>query len=163
MIFMDDFIEAGKVINTHGIKGDLKIEVWLDSPEMLKKVGRVFIDGSEMRMLRASVQKTFLISHIDGVESVDDAVALKGKILLVRKSDIKLPKGRYFISDILGFDCIDISGRLIGSLVEVIDNPAQLIYVIKGDEEHLVPAVPEFIKEINTDARTIKVNLIEGM
>ena len=160
---MIDFVEAGRIINTHGISGDIKIEVWLDSPEFLKKYKRLFINQIEYRLTKASVQKSFIVAHLEGIDTVDAANELKNSVVFVSKSDVNLPKGSYFICDIIGSKCIDNNGNEIGILTEVIDNPAQKIYVIKGEGEHLVPAVKEFVKTVDLDNKIIRINLIEGM
>ena len=157
------FIEAGRIVNTHGVNGEVKIEVWLDSPQFLKRCGRIFLDGAERKILAAKVQKNFLIAKLEGVEDLNAAMALKGREIAIAREDAPLPKGGYFIRDILGASVRDEQGREIGRLTDVLERPASNIYVVQGETEHLIPAVPEFI--LNTDAEKgiITVRLIEGM
>ena len=79
------------------------------------------------------------------------------------RSDVRLPKGRHFVADLLGAVVVDEQGAEIGKLTEVLDMPAGQVYVVQGETEHTIPAVPEFILDIDADEKTIRVHLIEGM
>lgn len=157
------FIEAGKIINTHGIKGEVKIDVWLDSPEFLKKFKTVYIDGAAVKILSARVHKSFLITLLEGVDDVNAAMRLKNKTVFIDRSDAKLPKGAYFLGDILGAEVVTEDGAVIGRLEDIMETPASNIYVVRGESEHLIPAVPEFIRRVDAEAGRITVRLIEGM
>ena len=158
------FIEAGRIVNTHGVQGEVKIEVWLDSPQFFKSFKRLSLaDGTEKKILSARAHKGFVIAKLEGVEDVNAAMALKNRIVSVRREDAKLPKGAFFLQDILGARVVDEDGREIGVLEDVLETPASNVYVVKGELEHLIPAVPEFIKKTDADAGLITVHLIEGM
>ncbi len=158
-----EYIEAGRINNTHGVAGEVKIEVWLDSPQFLKKCGRIFVEGRELKISSAKTHKGFLIAKLEGIDDVNAAMSLKGKTACIFRSDAKLPKGSYFIQDIIGAKVQDQQGREIGRLTEVLERPASNIYVVQGEEEHLIPAVPEFIMSTDPEAGIITVRLIEGM
>ena len=157
------YIEAGRIVNTHGVAGEVKIEVWLDSPQFLKSFKRCFIDKREVKFLSARVHKGFVIAKLEGVEDVNAAMALKGRTVFIDRSDARLPKGAFFLQDIIGARVQDEQGREIGTLAEVLERPASNIYVVQGAEEHLIPAVPEFIMSTDPEAGVITVRLIEGM
>ena len=156
-------IEAGRIVNTHGVAGEVKIEVWLDSPQFLRRCGRIYLGDRALRILSGKVQKNFLIAKLEGVEDVNAAMALKGRDIFIDRADAPLPKGAYFIRDILGASVLDEGGREIGRLTDVLERPASNIYVVQGEEEHLIPAVPEFILSVDAEAGIIRVHLIEGM
>ena len=157
------YIEAGKIVNTHGVAGEVKIEVWLDSPQFLRRFPRVFVNGAEKRLLAGKVQKSFLIAKLEGVDDVNAAMLLKGKTVTVDRSDVRLPRGTFFVQDILGASVVDEQGTEIGKLTDVLERPAHNIYVVQGEQEHLIPAVPEFILKTDAEAGVITVHLIEGM
>ena len=157
------YIEAGRIVNTHGVAGEVKIEVWLDSPQFLKSFKRCFIDKREVKLLSARVHKGFLIVKLEGVEDVNAAMALKGRTVFIDRADARLPKGAFFLQDIIGAAVVDESGSEIGKLVDVMETPASNAYVVKGEREHLIPAVPEFILSTDADNGIITVHLIEGM
>lgn len=157
-------IEAGRIINTHGVQGEVKIEVWLDSPQFFKSFKRLVLDnGEELKVLGAKTHKGFVIAQIEGVDDVNAAMRLKGKNVSVRREDAALPKGAFFLQDIIGAKVVDEEGTEIGTLTEVMETPASNIYVVKGESEHLIPAVPEFVKKTDAESGIITVHLIEGM
>ena len=157
------FIDAGKIVNTHGVRGEVRIEVWLDSPAMLKRCGRVFLGGEERKLLSAREHKGFLIAQIEGVSDVNAAQALKNRVLQIARADARLPRGAFFLQDIIGASVVDESGAEVGTLAEVLELPTQRVYVVRGETEHLIPAVPAFILNTDAEAGVITVRLIEGM
>ena len=158
------FIEAGRIVNTHGVQGEVKIEVWLDSPKFFKSFKRLYTaGGQELKVLSARTHKDFVIAKLEGVEDVNAAMQLKGKDVFIAREDARLPRGAYFIQDILGASVRDEQGNEIGKLTDVLERPASNIYVVQGEEEHLIPAVPEFILSVDAEAGIIRVHLIEGM
>ena len=158
------FIEAGRIVNTHGVQGEVKIEVWLDSPKFFKSFKRLYTaGGQELKVLSARTHKDFVIAKLEGVEDVNAAMALKNKVLSIRRSDAALPHGAFFLQDILGAKVVDEDGHESGVLQDVMETPASNIYVVRGETEHLIPAVPEFIKKTDAEAGIITVHLIEGM
>ena len=159
----EDYIEAGKIVNTHGVVGEVKIEVWLDSPEFMKKFRRLYINGKCVNVVSTRIQKNFLLTRLEGVDDVNAAMELKGKTVHVARADAKLPKGAYFLGDILGASVIDEQGNEVGKLTEIMETPASNVYVVSGASEHLIPAVPEFILSVDAENGIVKVHLIEGM
>ena len=157
------YIEAGRITNTHGVAGEVKIEVWLDSPQFMKRFPRIYIDGRPLALRSARVHKQFLLCALEGVEDVNAAMTLKGKTVYIDRGDAKLPAGAYFLQDLIGAQVVDEQGKEIGVLTEVMERPASNIYVVKGETEHLIPAVPEFIMSTDIEAGRITVRLIEGM
>ena len=157
------YIPAGKIVNTHGVQGEVKIEVWLDSPQFLRRFPRIFLGEKELRIENARAHKGFLLAKLEGVDDVNAAMALKGRELTVDRNDARLPRGTYFLQDILGARVVDEAGKQIGVLTEVLERPASNVYVVQGDTEHLIPAVPEFVLSTDAEAGLITVRLIEGM
>jgi len=158
-----EFIEAGRIVNTHGVAGEVKIEVWLDSPAFMKKFKRLYLDGRELTLLSAREHKGFLIAKIEGVDDINAAMPLKGRTVHIRREDARLPKGTFFLQDIIGAAVVDESGGKIGTLTDVMESPAGNIYIVNGEREHLIPAVPEFILSTDAEAGIVTVRLIEGM
>ena len=157
------YIEAGKIVNTHGVRGEVKIQVWLDSPEFLKSFKKIYIDGKCIKLLSGRIHKGFLIAFLDGIDDVNAAMTLKNKTVYIDREDARLPKGADFVQDIIGASVIDESGRELGKLADVLETPASDIYVVKGETEHLIPVVPEFILGVSAEKGEIRVHLIEGM
>lgn len=159
----ETYLEAGKIINTFGVRGEVKLDPWCDSAEFLKPLKTLYIDGAPRAVASSRVHKGMLIVRFADVEDVNGAMLLKNKIVYFARSDVHLPKGRHFVADLLGAAVVDEQGAEIGKLTEVLDMPAGQVYVVQGETEHTIPAVPEFILDIDADEKTIRVHLIEGM
>ena len=157
------YIEAGRIVNTHGVQGEVKIEVWLDSPAFMRRFKTLYIDGEGRAVLSAKVQKNFLLVKLEGTEDVNAAMRLKGRIVTIDRADARLPKGAFFLQDILGAQVVDEQGNTVGTLTDILETPASRIYVVKGETEHLIPVVPEFVMSTDAEAGVITVRLIEGM
>ena len=160
---MKQYVEAGRIVNTHGVTGEVKIEVWLDSPAFFKTFKRLFINGAEKKILSAREHKQFIIARLEGVEDLNAAMALKGKTVEILRADARMKDGEFFVQDILGFTVVDEEGHTVGKLVDAFETPASMLYVVRGESEHLIPAVREFILGIDAEKEEIRVHLIEGM
>ena len=159
------YIPAGRIVNTHGVRGEVRIEVWLDSPAYLKTFPRVFLDGEEKKILSAFIHKQFLVALLEGIPDVNAAMPLKGKTVMVAREDAGLPKGGYFLQDLIGAKVQAEDGESVGTLTEILEKPASEVYVVTDAEgnEHLIPAVPAFILSADADAGLVTVRMIEGM
>ena len=157
------YLEAGKIINTFGVRGEVKLQPWCDDAEFLLPFKTLYIDGAPLRVLYSRIHKGMLMVHFEGVDDVNAAMALKNKIVCFAREDAELPEGRYFIADLLGSEVVDETGRRVGELSDVLDMPAGQVYVVQGETELTIPAVPEFILEINAEEKKIRVHMIEGM
>jgi 16S rRNA processing protein RimM len=163
---MEQYLECGEIVNTHGLNGELKIVPWCDSPEFLAGLKRVFISGNalvEYKIERSAVSGRNVLLKLAGVSSVQAAMALKGKILLLDRADVPLEEGEYFIRDAIGLPVFDESGASLGTLTDILERPANEVFVIGGEREILVPNVAEFVKDVDISNRRIIVRLIEGM
>ena len=159
----DTFIEAGEIVTTHGVRGELKILPWTDDAEFLKRFKTLYINEQPYRVKSAFVHKGCLIAGLEGVDDVNAAMTLKGKTVYFARKDARLPRGRFFLSDIMGARVVTEDGTEVGTLTDVIENPTQNVYVVTGAAEHLIPAVPEFILNTDVEHGVITVRLIEGM
>ena len=158
------FLEAGQIVNTHGIQGEVKIVPWCDTPEFLCQFDTFYLDGQPIRVRSMRVHKGNVLAMLEGVDSVNAAMALKGKTLSIDRSGVVLPEGRHFIADLLGLEVIDAAtGEKLGTVADVLTPPAHEVYVVRGEHEYMIPAVDEFLAETNVEAGYIKVRLIEGM
>lgn len=157
------YLEAGQIVNTHGVRGEVKIKPWADSADFLKRFSRLFIDETPVRVLHSRVHKDCLIATLEGIADVNAAVRLKNKVVYIDRDDAALPDGSYFIQDLLGADVVDEDGNLLGQLEDVMELPASNVYVVRGEREILIPAVPAFVRNTDVEQGVITVRLIEGM
>ncbi len=166
---MQSYLEAGKLVTTHGVTGELKFEIWCDGVDFLKKFKVLYAKPDGTRPMRVvsvrSVGRMGLL-RLEGVDTMDAARALVGTELYFAREDAKLPKGVWFRSDLVGCEVRDAATGGVYGVVSKIDHPgAQDIYTVKArsGKEYMFPGVPEFLKEKNPVEGYIVVAPIEGM
>ncbi len=157
------FLEAGEIVGTHGVRGEVKILPWTDSVDFLRRFKTLYINEKPYAVKSSFAHKGCMIASLDGVDDVNAAMALKGRTVCFARADARLPKGRFFLADLMGARVVTEDGALVGELVDIIENPTQNVYVVRGETEHLIPAVPEFILRTDAEISVITVRLIEGM
>ncbi len=150
------YLEIAKIINTHGVRGAVKLDPWCDSPETLKRIKTLYLENgasfsvSDVKMINGG----FVVLSLSGITTVEAAVKLKNKILLAKREDIPLAEGAHFIQDLIGMPVIDAeSGKVYGTLSEVTQPALQEIYVVKTETGTvMLPNVPAFVHHIDDSA-----------
>lgn len=160
---MNRYLPAGEIVNTHGIRGELRVMPWADSPEFLTGFSTLYLDGEAVAVESARVQKTCVLVKLRGVDTVEAAAALRGKVLSIDREDVDLPAGTLFIDDIVGMTVTDQTSTVLGTVTDVISMPKNDVYVVSGEREYMIPAVPAYVKRMDAAAKTMEVVLIEGM
>ena len=154
------YIEAGEIVNTHGVRGEVKVLCWLDDPEMLCEFDRCRIDGKEYVMEQVRVQKTCNLVQLKGIDTMEKAQLMRGKTIELYREDID--DEVIFAAELVGVE-VFCDGESIGKIKEVLDYPGNSVYVVKGKYEYMIPAVNQFILSTDMEANRMEVKLIEGM
>ena len=154
------FIEAGEIVTTHGVRGEMKVLPWVDSPEVLCEFDRVRIDGKEYEVESCRIQKSCNLLKVKGVDTMEAAQAMRGKTVELYREDID--DEVIFAAELIGVE-VFADGICIGKIREVLDYPGNSVYVVKGEHEYMIPAVKQFIVSTDVDANVMQVRLIEGM
>ena len=154
------FIEAGEIVNTHGVRGEIKMLPWLDSPEDMRGFTRCRIGGKDYAITACRVQNTCDLLKLEGVDTVEAAQALRGKTVTLYRED--MDEDVIFAGDLIGMEVFSQAER-IGELTQVLDYPGNQVYVVKGEKEYMLPAVKEFILSTDLDGNRMEVKLLEGM
>ena len=154
------YIEAGEIVTTHGVRGEVKVLSWLDSPEMLCEFDRCRIDGREYVMDTVRVQKTCKLVKLRGVDTMEDAQKLRGKTMELYREDIS--DELIFAAELVDVE-VFADGASIGKIKEVLDYPGNSVYVVQGEREYLIPAVKEFILSTDLEKNQMQVKLLKGM
>ena len=166
------YLECGRAVNTHGVRGALRVESYCDTPETLAKLKTVYLnrDGvfEPLKVVSSSVHKNSVLIYLEGIDTLEKAIVMKGTVLYADRSDFMLKRGDVFIADLIGLPVIDTAtGETVGTLDEVISPGGRDVYMVRNADgsRFMIPAVSEFIKEIRTegDGEGIYVVLIEGM
>ena len=154
------FLEAGEIVTTHGVRGEVKVLPWADGPEFLLDFTRVRIGGADYNVESCRVQKTCNLMKLQGVDTVEDAQALRGKTVQVYRCDA--PADIIFAAELIGVAVV-AEGETIGRITDVLDYPGNKVYVVKGDHEYMIPAVKAFVLSTDMENEIMQVRLIEGM
>ena len=154
------FIEAGEIVTTHGVKGEVKVLCWLDDPEMLCEFDRCRIADKDYTIEQCRVQKTCNLVKLSGVDTMEAAQTMRGKTVELYREDID--DEVIFAAELIGME-VFCEGASIGKITDVLDYPGNSVYVVKGEHEYMIPAVNQFILSTDVDANRMEVKLIEGM
>lgn len=160
-----EFIPVGRIVNAHGIRGEVKLNPGGCDPGFLTAFDTLYIAGEPVRVLSSRVHKSVVLLTLPGVTDMDAALALKGKVVSIRREDARLPEGEYFDEELVGLTVLDdASGEELGRVDRVLTYPAHKIYQVKGAREYLIPAVPGvFIASVDPDAGVMRVHLMKGL
>lgn len=155
-----DFIDAGEIVSTHGVKGEMKLLPWVDGPELLLHIKRVKVDTTDYMVQGCRIQKTCNLLKLEGIDSIEKAQCLRGKTVKLYRED--LPTGLIFADELIGMDVFD-QETYIGTVEDVLDYPGNKVYVVRGEKEYMIPAVKQFVISQNLEANRMQVSMIEGM
>lgn len=162
-----EFLEIGKVVGTHGVRGMVRIQPWSDDGEFLTGFKKFYLDNgkTKIEMSKIAPHGNVVIAAVKGVDSIEDAENLRGQVLYIKRDDAHLPEGRYFVSEIIGTQVFDAdTDKILGVLSEVSPTGANDVWHIKsGDKEYLVPAIPDVIVNVDIDNDKIIIRPLKGI
>lgn len=162
-----EYLEAGKIVTTHGIRGEVKIMPYTDTPELLAEFDRLFIgkNKDELIIERSRVFKNMVIAKIEGVDTPEAAEKLRNKLLYMHRDDLELDDDTYFIQDLIGIEVRDAdSGKVYGTISDVMQTGANDVYVINGsDREYLVPAIADVVVSTDIDENIMTIRPLDGL
>ena len=154
------FLEAGEIVTTHGVRGEMKILPWADGPDFLLEFDRVRIDGKDYKIESCRVQKSCNLLKLEGIDTMEAAQAMHGKTLQIYRDDAD-PE-IIFAAELIGMEVFQDDVQ-IGKITDVLDYPGNKVYVVKGEKSYMIPAVKAFVLSTDMDANRMQVKLIEGM
>ena len=165
---MKKYIEIGKIVNTHGLKGELKMIYWCDDPNILLNMSYFFLEEGKrkIKIREPRLHKNFFIFKIDGIDDISQTNWFIGKNVYVLREEIPMSKGEYFQCDLIGLDVIDIdSETLYGKIFKITQTGANDVYHIKDEngKERLIPAIKDVIKDINLNNRIMLIKPLDGL
>ena len=167
---MQEYFEVGQIVNTFGIKGQLKVKPFTDDINRFEELKTVYIcKKNEMKKVEiedVKYNKQCVLLKVKGIEDLTQAEKYKGLFLKIDRKDAKkLPKDTYFIADILGLEVYTDEGELLGKVDDIFPTGANDVYVVKDKlgKQILLPSIPEVLKEIDLEKGKVIVHLIEGL
>ena len=155
-----EFLEAGEIVTTHGIRGEMKVLPWVDSPDFLPDFDRVRIDGKDYAVESCRIQKTCNLLKLKEIDTVEAALTLRGKVVELYRSDIS--NDIIFAAELIGMEVYE-EGTCLGKIAEVLDYPGNKVYVVEGTHTYMIPAVKAFILSTDLDENRMQVKTIEGL
>lgn len=159
---MKQFLQAGEIVATHGLRGEVKILPWADDPEFLLEFDRLYVGDVCMDVEDSRVQKTCVLVKLRGVDTVEQAARLVRQVVSIDRGDVELEQGVHFIADLIGLKVI-ADGKVIGTIHDVLTMPGNDVYVVHGPHRYMIPVVRELVDEPDFEAGTVTVRLLEGM
>lgn len=161
-----EFLEAGEIVGTHGVRGELRVLPWADSPAQLAGLKTLYFNGGAKRVkVKCRVHKNLLLVTMEGITTVEEASVLRGQVLWLHRNDLKLPKGRYFVQDLIGMTVADTAtGEVYGTVTDVSETGANNVYHMdRGGREVLIPAIPDVVNEVDLTADIIRITPLKGL
>lgn len=160
------YLEAGKIVNTHGLRGEVKVTPWTDYPEVFEELEKLYLDdGTSFKIKGVKYHKSSVILKLSGIDDVNVAERLKNKILYVPRASLDiLAEDTYFVVDLIGLEVFE-DENFIGKLTEVITTGSNDVYVVKkeGEKDILIPALKEVVLDVNINEGFMKVKIPEGL
>ena len=162
------FLDSGKIVGTHGIKGEVRIDPWCDSPEFLCAFKKLWLDenGTEVIEVKTRPHKNIALAKIKGVDTIEAAEKYRGKIVYINRDDINLAEGVHFVQDLIGLEVKDAGNdRVYGKISDVLRTGANDVYEIKDADgkTYLAPVIDDVVKEINVNDGYVLIVPMKGI
>ncbi len=162
---LSEYIEIGRINNTHGIHGEMKVEVWSDDINEFLSLSSVYNEkGEEIKIESSRRADRLAVVKFENISNPEQGAKLKGRYIYAKRSDLKLPEGRYYIADLMGIPVFDFeTNEKIGEVCDILEKPASFVYTVKTENgEFMVPDVKEFIKKVDIN-EGIYIKVIPGL
>ena len=163
-----NYLEIGKIVGTHGIRGECRVELWCDSGEFFSYFKALYLDdkGEKKISVKSRPHKNIALMKIKGIENIDDAIPLVGTVLYMDRNDCPLPDDVYFVQDIIGCEVRNINdGTVYGKVSDVLNTGANDVYEVKGESNKpfYMPKIDEIVKEVNVSDEYILIEPMKGL
>ena len=167
-IMKNKFLEVGKIVGTHGVKGMVRVQVWADSVDFLNQFKYLYTDKNgdgKLTVLRTQPHGNIALVAFKGVESIEQAEKYRNTVLYISRKDVKLPEGRYFITDLLGIEVFDAdTNDRLGEISDVSQTGANDVWHVKNNgKEYLVPAIDDVLISVDIEQNTAVIRPLKGI
>ncbi len=162
---MQEKLEIGKIVNTFGIKGEVKVYPYTDDINQFKKIKKVYINNEEKEIESVKFHKNNVILKIKGIDNMTEAENLRNTVIEANRSTKKLPENTYYIADLINLDVYTDENNFLGKVKDIYNTGANDIYSIETPEgkEILLPAIKDVIKQIDIENKKIIVHILKGL
>lgn len=164
---MAELLEAGKIVSVFGLKGEIKVQPWCDSPEFLCEFDTLYYkSGTPVEVERSRVAKNIVVMKIKGVDTVEEAQKIRNRVLYIDRSEVELEEGCYFIQDLIGLKVVGLNdGRVYGEITDVSQTGANDVYHIKGEngKMYYIPAIPQVVAQTDIKSGEMRITPLDGL
>lgn len=164
---LKQYLEVGRIVGTHGVRGEMRVECWANSPEFLKKFKTLYLDGGKTALsVSCRPHKNIALVTVKGVGSIEEADELRGKVLYIDRADVKLGEGEHFVQDIIGLKVTDAdTGKVYGEVKDVLKTGSNDVYEMKAEDGKLyyIPVIPDIIDRLDFDAGAVFIHPMKGL
>lgn len=161
------YLEAGKIVGTHGIRGEMRMECWCNTPAFLSKFKRLYLDkGAKEMSVSCRPHKNIVLLTVKGVGSIEEADTYRGKILYLNRDDVHLQKGEHFIQDIIGLSVTDAeNGTVYGTVADVLRTGSNDVYEMKDKDgkQFYIPVIPDIIQRLDFETGAVYIHPMKGL
>ena len=162
------YLDSGKIVGTHGIKGEVRIEPWCDSPEFLCAFKKLYLDenGQTFVEVKSRPHKNITLAKIKGVDTIEEAEKFRGKVVYINRDDITLDEGVNFVQDLIGLEVKDAeNGTVYGKITDVLRTGANDVYEItdSNNKKYLAPVIEDVVEEIDVDGGYVLIHPMKGI
>ena len=164
---LKQYLEVGKIVGTHGIRGEMRVECWANSPDFLKQFKQLWLDEGKTSLdVTCRPHKTIALMTVKGVSSIEEADKLRGKILYINRDDVKLSEGEHFVQDIIGLSVTDADdGTVYGTVKDVLKTGSNDVYEMKAPDGKLyyIPVIPDILDRFDFDGGAVYIHPMKGL
>ena len=164
------YLEVGKIVSTHGVRGEVRVDPWCDSPDFMRQFKTLYYDkagAKPVKVLSCRPHGNIAILKLSGVDTVEAAAALRNKVLFMARTDANIPDNSYFIQDLIGCRVVDADApeKLYGTLTDVSRTGANDVWHVTDNDgrEYLLPAIPPVVIDTDIDSGTVLIRPLRGI
>lgn len=170
MVENKDVLEIGQIVNTRGLRGEVKLNSFSEDSKRFEKVSSIFVKNKtgfeEYQIQKVSYSKNQVILKLKGIDHIDYAEKLRNLFVYIKRSDLEeLEEGQYYIADLIGLEVFEDDGKKLGIVDDVFNTKSNSVYVVRTDlgELKYLPNIPDVIKQVDIQNKKIIVTLIPGL
>ncbi len=164
---LKQFLEVGRIVGTHGVQGEMRVECWANSPDFLRQFKTLYLDGGDTPLtVICRPHKNIALMKAKGVASIEDADKLRGKVLYIDRSDVRLDEGEHFVQDIIGLSVTDAdTGEVYGEVRDVLKTSSNDVYEMKHKDGRLVyiPVIPDIMAGFDFEKGAVYIRPMKGL
>ena len=164
---LKQYLEAGKIVGTHGVRGEMRVECWCNSPAFLTKFKTLYLDeGKSSLSVTCRPHKNIVLMTVKGVSSIEEADAYRGRVLYIDRADVRLSKGEHFVQDIIGLKVTDAdTAEVYGVVNDVLKTGSNDVYEMRGEDQKMyyIPVIPDIIDRLDFEAGVVYIRPMKGL